>query len=298
MNASIVDTATERKFFLDSPDDLRPDEEVTFLLNLHGGGSAGVWQRGYFPVHDYANAYRLVVAAPTAATAAPLRHWAAEADDEHLSNVVEAVAARFGTERIKAFWFVGHSQGGATCHRLLRTDYFGERVDGFLSLSGGRMGRAQVVEDFGPPRPPGEQIRFPTRDGRPPWLQPESPPEAEFSFVFATGEHEIVALPETSPWAERFGAGQRVRMPDVIDTEPGQVYDSRWEGRAKPSWGREPKPGTAQMFVYPNARGGRVIADIVRLDKGHTEGLEPRITEEIVKLIASAPGGKLARRDV
>ena len=38
---------------------------------------------------------------------------------------------------------------------------------------------------------------------------------------------------------------------------------------------------------------GRVIADVVRLDKGHTEGLEPRITEELIKLMVSAPGGKL-----
>jgi len=31
---------------------------------------------------------------------------------------------------------------------------------------------------------------------------------------------------------------------------------------------------------------------VVRLDKGHTEGLEPRITEALVELIVSAPGGK------
>ena len=41
------------------------------------------------------------------------------------------------------------------------------------------------------------------------------------------------------------------------------------------------------------APDGRVIADVVRLDKGHTEGLEPRITEELIKLMVSAPGGKL-----
>jgi hypothetical protein len=34
------------------------------------------------------------------------------------------------------------------------------------------------------------------------------------------------------------------------------------------------------------------VADVVRLDKGHTEGLEPKVTEELVKLIVSAPGGK------
>jgi hypothetical protein len=46
------------------------------------------------------------------------------------------------------------------------------------------------------------------------------------------------------------------------------------------------------VYVYPNARDGRVIADIVRLDKGHTEGLEPKITEEIIKLMVQEPGGK------
>jgi len=46
------------------------------------------------------------------------------------------------------------------------------------------------------------------------------------------------------------------------------------------------------VFVYPNATGGWVIADVVRLGKGHTEGLEPRITEELVKMIVGAPGGK------
>ncbi len=46
------------------------------------------------------------------------------------------------------------------------------------------------------------------------------------------------------------------------------------------------------MYLYPNARGGRVIADVVRLDKGHTEGLEPRITEALARLMVSAPGGK------
>ena len=29
------------------------------------------------------------------------------------------------------------------------------------------------------------------------------------------------------------------------------------------------------------------------MEKGHTEGLEPQITEEIIKLMLSAKGGKL-----
>jgi hypothetical protein len=36
-----------------------------------------------------------------------------------------------------------------------------------------------------------------------------------------------------------------------------------------------------------------VVADVVRIDKGHTEGLEPKVTEELVKLMLSARGGKI-----
>jgi hypothetical protein len=49
------------------------------------------------------------------------------------------------------------------------------------------------------------------------------------------------------------------------------------------------------MWVYPGAKDGRVIADVVRLGKGHTEGLEPKVTEALVQLIVSAPGGKAQR---
>jgi hypothetical protein len=31
---------------------------------------------------------------------------------------------------------------------------------------------------------------------------------------------------------------------------------------------------------------------VLRMDKGHTEGLEPKVTEALIKMIASAPGGK------
>ena len=37
-----------------------------------------------------------------------------------------------------------------------------------------------------------------------------------------------------------------------------------------------------------------VVADVVRVDKGHTEGLEPKITEELVKLMVSAKGSKMS----
>jgi hypothetical protein len=123
-------------------------------------------------------------------------------------------------------------------------------------------------------------------------------PDADLSFIFETGEHEIGELPAESAWAQRYGAGARVRQPDVVDTEPGQVWDKIRESYSTPQWGLAPRPGTAQVYVYPGARGGRVIADVVRLDKGHTEGLEPHITEELVKMMVAAPSGKLtaARR--
>ncbi|CAN5828323.1 hypothetical protein BH11PSE1_BH11PSE1_05330 [soil metagenome] len=103
----------------------------------------------------------------------------------------------------------------------------------------------------------------------------------------------MVALPETSPWAEKYGAGACVRQPDVVDIAPGQIHDTSREGRSNAAWGLSPRPGVTEVWTYPGARDGRVIADAVRLDKGHTEGLEPKITEELIRLILSEPGGKV-----
>jgi len=288
-----IDEKTGRKFYLDDPDDLRPGEPVTFLLNLHGGGSVGAWQRLYFPAIDYKEKYRLVVATPSAATKEPMRRWVAEADDEHLRNIVEYVFERYGRENIRAFWLVGHSQGGMTSNRLLGQDYFKQRVDGWLSLSGGRIGPIQIPERFFPgnrPLPPPAQAATPGGEAPRPGFA--TPPDCDISFIFTSGQHEMVALPETSPWAEKYGAGPRKRLPDIVDTEPGQIYDTSREGKSTPGWGLLPRPGTAEVYVYPSARDGRVIADVVRLDKGHTEGLEPKVTEALIEMLVSAPGGK------
>src|SRR5437016_14072081 len=43
-----LEPKTGRKFFLDFPCDLKPNEKVTFILSLHGAGSYGNWQRHYF----------------------------------------------------------------------------------------------------------------------------------------------------------------------------------------------------------------------------------------------------------
>jgi pimeloyl-ACP methyl ester carboxylesterase len=292
-HTTAVEPGSGRKYYLDDPDDLGPDEPVTFLLNLHGGGSVGAWQRSYFPAQDYKNQHRLVVATPSCATKEPMRRWVGEADDAHLRGIVRQVFDTYGARRIRSFWLVGHSQGGMTSNRLLRDDtFFQDRVDGWLSLSGGRFGPIELPESFFAPH--GQRPRMPEGSPRP---GQGVPPDADFSFIFATGEHEMLALPETSPWADKYGAGPRERRPDIFDTEPGQIHDTRFGAEGGPkstaAWGLLPGPGTAQMWVYPGAKDGRVIADVVRLNKGHTEGLEPHVTEELIRLLVSAPGGKV-----
>ena len=131
---------TGRKFFLDYPCDLKPGEPLLFVLSLHGAGSIGNWQRHYFPIVDLKEKFRLIVATPTAATSEPTRRWVAEADDAYLQNLVDAVFADFGRANIRSFWLAGHSQGGITSRRIVCSDYFKTRVDGWLSLSGGRLG--------------------------------------------------------------------------------------------------------------------------------------------------------------
>jgi pimeloyl-ACP methyl ester carboxylesterase len=285
---SAVDEKTGRKFYLDDPDDLKPGEQLTFILNLHGGGSVGAWQRAYFPAADYKNQYRLIVATPSAATKEPARRWVGEADDEHLRNIVAYVFDKYGLEKIRAFWLAGHSQGGMTSSRLLHEDkFFQDRVDGWLSLSGGRIGPAERSPNAGPPLRPGQMP--PANFIRP---APLGPPPVEMSHIFTVGEYEITSLPATSPWAEKYRAGPRERRPDIVDTEPGQIYDTGRADISTKEWGLQPGPGTAQMWVYPGAKDGRVIADVVRLGKGHTEGLEPKVTEALIQLIVSAPGGK------
>ena len=289
-----VDATSGRKFFLDHPDD-ESRRDLTFILSLRGGGSVGMWQRLYFPAHDFVNELGLVVATPSSATKQPMSHWDGPADDDHLKAIVGVVRERF-CDRIRSFWLAGHSQGGMTSNRLLRDPWWAERVDGWLSLSGGRIGQAPIVRDFGPPRTEEERkamADFMERRRAEMERRGKTLPDADFSHVFAVGEHEIESLPSTSPWAERHGAASRVRQPDVVDEIGGQVHDGRFEGRYTKSWGREPRGGTAQVYVYPDAKEGRVIADVVRLDKGHTEGLEPNVTRKLLELVTSAPGGKL-----
>jgi len=100
-------------------------------------------------------------------------------------------------------------------------------------------------------------------------------------------------LPEKSEWAAKYNCGARGKAEEIVDTKAGYVYDSTRQNPPNPAWGLPPAPGKAQVSVYPDCKDGRVVADVVRIDKGHTEGLEPKVTEELVKLMLSAKGGKL-----
>jgi hypothetical protein len=288
-----VEPTTGRKFFLDFPCDLKRGEKVTFILSLHGAGSYGNWQRHYFPIMDYAKKYRLVIATPNT----PTRVWS-PADDEYLRNIVNLVYGQIGKPNIRAFWLVGHSQGGMTSNRLVRTDFFKERITGWLSLSGGRLGPTPPIPasfftaarpgSAGAAPPPGVPTGAAGLAAAMAALR--EPPDATFSFIFETGEHELgdQPIPDASPWATKLGCRPRVRRADVVDTKGGYVYDSTRQDPGSDAWGRLPRAGTAEVFEYPRCKGGRVVADVVRMGKGHTEGLEPRVTEQLVKMMLSA----------
>lgn len=290
MDQPVTETGTDRTYILDYPCDLQAGEDVTFILNLHGGGSNTSYQHAYFPVFELKEKYRLVIATPYS----PVRRWS-EVDDTYLQNIVTAVTAAVGPENIKAFWLAGHSQGGSTSRRIVCSDFFANKVDGFISLSGGRLGGAPVrAADAGRPR----QADDPEPATPPATVSSATPgidPDCDFSHIFAIGEHEIQSLPETSSWAARYHCSARVQRADVVDTVAGKTYDSGHQNPATKAWGREPRPGTAQIFEYPDCDQGRVVADAVRIDKGHTEGLEPNIVEELVKLMTAASGGKIQR---
>src|SRR5262245_40973911 len=202
-----------RKFFLDYPCDYKPNDKVVFILNLHGAGSIGNWQRSYFPAVDLKEKYRLVIATPTAATDQPTRRWMPEADDDYLHAITDEVIDAFGRKNIKMFWLVGHSQGGLTSRRIVCSDFFKDKVDGFVSLSGGRVGS--------PPRPratppAGAPAIAPT---------PPAPLNCDFSFIYDSGELEDQAKSATdqSEWATKYSCGARVRKPDVVDEKRGYV---------------------------------------------------------------------------
>ena len=287
-----VELKTRRTFFLDCPGDYKPGDKVNVVLSLHGFGSFANWQRNYFPAMDVKDKYKLVVITP----GSPTRFWS-EADDEYLHNIVDLVVGAVGKQNVEHFILAGHSQGGLTSSRLVCTDYFKDKVDVRISLSGGRVGASTpanrgfvggtpVYKSGGPPAAP-SQIRMPQPAAGPPGGA------CDYSFIFSNGEYETIPA-DTSPLADKFGCGARVQLPEVIDPKPGYVWDSTRQDPGSDGWGHYPKSGRAQVYQFPNCKDGRVVADVVKLQKGHTEGYEPNVTDKIIELSVSAKGGKIA----
>lgn len=293
-----VETKTRRTFFLDCPADYKPGDRVNILLSLHGFGSFANWQRNYFPALDVKDKHKLVVITP----GSPVRFWS-EADDEYLHNIVDLVVGTVGRQNVDHFVLVGHSQGGLTTSRLVCTDYFKDKVDVRISLSGGRVGPVTAANrGFAGGTPVYRSGETPAQDaaparGPPPGNAAASagPPggACDYSFIFAVGEYEQIPG-DTSPLADKFACGRRVQLPEVIDRKPGYVWDPSRQDPGSQGWGGPPKSGRARVYTFPGCRDGRIVADVVRLQKGHTEGFEPSITDKVIELALSAKGGKIA----
>ncbi|MEX1034256.1 MAG: hypothetical protein WDZ30_12905 [Cellvibrionaceae bacterium] len=295
-----VEPKTRRTFFLDCPADYTPGDKVNIVLSLHGGGSYANWQRNYFPVMDVKDKHNLVVITP----GSPTRVWTTD-DDEYLRNMVDLVVGAVGKENVERFIMAGHSQGGATSSRLVCTDYFRDKVDVRISLSGGRVGSTIQPEGsgfFGLREPPvylSGQEREETATQRPRSRPAASGPpggDCDYSFIFAIGEYEQLPT-EESPLAEKYSCDARVTVPEVLDPKPGYVWDSTRQDPGSKGWGGYPKSGRSVIYQYPNCEDGRVVADVVKLKKGHTEGYEPNITDKIMEVAVSAKGGKIAEGD-
>jgi hypothetical protein len=114
----------------------------------------------------------------------------------------------------------------------------------------------------------------------------------DYSFIFENGENESMPA-DTSPLADKFGCSKRVKQEDVVDPKPGYVWDATRQDPGSDGWGHYPRSGRARVYVFPNCKDGRVVADVVRLQKGHTEGLEPNVTDKLIALAVSAKGGKI-----
>ncbi len=292
-----VEMKTRRVFFLDCPKDYKPGDKVNVLLSLHGGGSYANWQRNYFPAMDVKDKYKLVIITP----GSPTRVWT-EADDEYLHNIVDSVVGAIGKTNVQRFILAGHSQGGMTSNRIICTDYFKNKVDTRISLSGGRIGDVtRSNRGFGvggvpvAQQVPGGAPAAPTPPRLPARAAPSGPPggACDYSFIFSNGEYESIPA-ATSPLADKFACGKRIELPDVVDPKAGYVWDSTRQDPGSDGWGHYPRSGRAQVFTFPNCKDGRVVADIVKLQKGHTEGYEPNVTDKIIELAVSAKGGKIA----
>jgi hypothetical protein len=285
---NVAEAKSGRKFFLDYACGLKDGDEAVFILSFHGIGGSANGVRHYFPAVDYKDKYKLIIATPKSAGVA----FDSQADDAYVAGVIDQVAKAFPTLKLR-MWVAGHSAGGGYSRTwMCKPSAFSGKMVGSVSMAGNRLGGNRLSE------PPGFREAL-ARQG----LSPDSPPPGEppagaalppacgeFSHIYSTGSVDLLGapIPEASTLAASLGCGARTRRPDIVDTKGGYVEFP--QGRPAPlaGWGKEARGGTTEFYVFPNCRGGRVVADLIRVEKGHTEGLEPKVTEEIVKLVVAA----------
>jgi pimeloyl-ACP methyl ester carboxylesterase len=248
-------------FIVDYPCDLREREKVTFVLNVHGGGSFANWQRHYFPAKDFVEEHRLIVLQPQALPQPSSTRWLNDgSDDAYIKGLIAFVDEKFGSKvEIDRFWVVGHSNGGLYGKVIACWPELADRITGHVNLSG----TSTTFDGFGV--------------------------ACDINFLFSRGEDEATLVaPDPNPVAERMGCDAREGPEAIVDTEAGQLYDN--SGRVdRPGWGGMPGPGTTEFFEYPSCDAGLVVADYVRLEKGHTEGYEPNVTAHILEQMLAAP---------
>ena len=226
---------------------------MTFILSLHGGGSSGTWQRRYFPAFEQKEKHRLVIAAPYS----PTRRWS-EKDDAYLQNIVTMHRRRDRAQQ----------RAGLLARRPLagRHDVAPHRVHRLLQDQGRR-----VSEPVGrPPRrraraSPGRRTAAPgDRDRR------SAAAAAAPAAGRAAGRADLRLLTHLRDRRAR----DRVAAGDVhVGAEvspaaraPSATTSSTQAGAtcttaaarilASKQWGLLPRPGTAEVFVYPELPRG------------------------------------------
>ena len=276
---------------------MKPGEKVTFILALHGAGSYGNWQRNYFPLIDYKDKYRLVIATPNS----PTTVWS-EADDEYLHNIVDSVVAQIGKENVKAFWLVGHSQGGMTsnrdrAHRLLQGQ--GRRLAEPVGRTPRQQSRPRQLHRHGrAARSGGRRTRRRTWRG---------PRRADAAGDRTAGERFLLHLRNRPARDGREGIAGNVRVGGAsrLRRRGARRRDRRHEGRLRlrrqPSESAEcrrgdccPLPAKRASSPSPTAKTAASSPTWCGSTKDTRKGSSRRSPKQLVKLMMSAKGGRIS----
>ena len=199
----------------------------------------------------------------------------------------------YAVKRIDGKDIAAHTiPAGKLKKETLTREEIGPRAIGRSELS--RSLRAALRDAGDPLEPVPGQDGYDGLPGEPGEPGEPGPPggACDYSFIFENGEYESTPA-ATSPLADKYGCQARKEEAEVVDPKQGYVWDSTRQDPGADGWGHYPRSGRAQVFVFPGCKDGRVVADVVRLKKGHTEGLEPNVTDKLIALAVSARGGKI-----